>query len=115
MVKTRTLFLIALLTPLVLAGCGQQQLNGSYTGRIKVMGASGTDTFTFDGNKVTEITNGGTNNHGTYVIENNKLLINMTGGNIQATLANDDTSFKVNTADGLAQLAKHVSYHSTDK
>jgi lipopolysaccharide export system protein LptA len=69
-----------------------------------------TDTLEFKGSKVTEFSGNKKVNEGTYQLKGDQLTMKINETNMTATLAKDKKSFVVDSADGLADLAKGFKY-----
>lgn len=82
-----------------------KHLSGSYTSKMSFLGmAVGSDTMVFDGNKVTEKSNG---DKGTYKIDGDKLIITFDGQDYRGNLAKDKKSFDM-TVSGVTLTYKKV-------
>lgn len=108
--KKRIVGFIALLVMMfTLTACGNK-LDGDYKGKVHFMFTETTDTLTFKGDSVEEKQDGKVINKGTYTISDGKLNIKLGEYHMVALLSQDKKSFVVQSAEGLANLAKGTTY-----
>lgn len=87
-----------------------RHLSGKYSHTTDLLLAKSTDTLEFKGSKVTEFDGNKKINEGTYKLKGDQLTMKINETNMTATLAKDKKSFVVDSADGLANLAKGFKY-----
>ncbi|KRL94093.1 hypothetical protein ACUIJQ_03410 [Levilactobacillus hammesii] len=87
-----------------------KHLSGKYSHTSTFLLSKSTDTLKFDGDKVTEYSDGEKIHTGTYTLKKDDLDMKISGYHMHATLADDKKSFVINSADGLANLASGYKY-----
>ncbi|QEA59602.1 hypothetical protein FGL74_07745 [Leuconostoc koreense] len=92
-----------------------KHLQGKYSHTTNMFLVTSTDTLEFNGNKVTEYTDGRKTNIGTYKLSDKTLEIKINGYSMTANLSNDKKSFTVKSASGVAELAKGFEYTKSNK
>lgn len=92
-----------------------KKLNGEYTAKIHLLLMESESTLTFEGNTVTENSNGKEKNKGTYEISGDQLQIKLGDYNMTAELSKDKKSFVIKSAEGLAGLANGTKYTKEGK
>lgn len=92
-----------------------KHLQGKYSHTTDMFLVTSTDTLTFDGNKVTEYTDGHKINTGTYKLSGQKLKIKINGYSMIAVLSDDEKNFTVESASGIAGLTKGFEYKKLDE
>lgn len=94
-----------------LTACGSKQLSGTYQGKFDFLGSKVTDILKFDGNTVTETSDGSTKKQtGTYSIEDNKINIKLKDFKITGEITKNHKSFIVTDATGVASMLKGTKY-----
>ncbi|MHA8109920.1 hypothetical protein ACYATP_00015 [Lactobacillaceae bacterium Melli_B4] len=88
-----------------------KHLDGNYNATVNLLLFQSKDTFSFDGNKVSE-KNGPS---GTYKIDGNRLEMDINNYTIKATLSDDNKSFTINSATGISNLASGTKYTKESK
>ncbi|MCT4388704.1 MAG: hypothetical protein ABF754_06250 [Leuconostoc pseudomesenteroides] len=92
-----------------------KHLQGKYSHTTDMFLVTSTDTLRFDGSKVTEYTDGRKTNTGTYKLSGQKLEIEINGYSMIANLSDDKKTFTVESATGIADLAKGYKYTKSDE
>lgn len=92
-----------------------KKLNGEYTAKVHLLLMESESTLIFDGDTVTENTNGKEKNKGTYEVNGNQLQMKLGDYNMTAELSADKKSFVIKSAEGLAGLANGTKYTKEGK
>lgn len=111
--ETKTKWIIAVVVAVLIIGffvLKPKHLSGSYSHTINAIILKSTDTLKFDGDKVTEYTDGEKMNTGTYKIKGDQLSVKFGRFHINATLSDNKKSFVITSATGASDLASGFKY-----
>ncbi|MDU5337163.1 hypothetical protein ACWY2R_15895 [Enterococcus avium] len=117
--KKKSLIIIAVIVIIGVIGFSlynnSKKLKGEYTAKVHLLLMESESSLIFDGDTVTENTNGKEKNKGIYEISGDQLQIKLGDYNMTAELSKDKKSFVIKSAEGLAGLANGTKYTKEGK